>query len=138
MVGESDKFPRSCHAEVEMTTPDQYQVAYDQYQALLNRAQEYVVYMAKENPLRASWQQFVVPRSTLHLDVGVISLSEGTCACSTDIPRSLHFLLSSLCADWRQELHADLLTSLTQDPIVDETDPEYPEYLRLRAKFGVK
>jgi hypothetical protein len=115
-----------------MKSPDDFQDAYDQYHALLEKAREYVVYMARENPLREHWQEFDVDDCTMHLDVGVVTLKESAGT------RSVYFLLTSLCADWRCELHADLLTSLAQEPIADETDPEYPEYRRLRAKFGVK
>jgi hypothetical protein len=128
MVGESDKFPRSCHAEVEMNMDMDPQ-------ALLIKAQEYVAYMARESPLRESWGEFVLPDSTLspvHLKVGVISLTEAETPRGPK-PRTLNFLLSSLCADWRIELHADLITALEQNSY-----PEFSNYLRLKAKFRGK
>lgn len=116
-----------------MITPDQYQVAYDQYHELLYRARKYVVYMASENPLREYWQGFVVDDCTMHLDVGVVTLKEPENT-GGGTPRSVHFLLTSLCADWRRELHADLLTDIQRD-VKEITNAEYQEYLAFRARF---
>lgn len=89
--------------------------------------------LASENPLREYWQGFVVDDCTMHLDVGVVTLKEPENT-GGGTPRSVHFLLTSLCADWRSELHADLLTDIQRD-VKEVSNAEYQEYLAFRARF---